>query len=119
MNLAGLHEAKLALRKPQYNNLSDEKVVQLFFDEDEEQSKESFEEYDEGDELYGVRHFYVKSGLVVHDNLHDEIISNVQMHLPRGKKKSRWETMDYEAETNWEVKPSEFKIDMTQPVYRK
>lgn len=119
MNLADLHEAKLASRKPQYNNLSDEKVVQMFFDEDEEQSRASIEEYDEDDELYGVRHFYVKSGLVIREDRRHEIISNVLMYPVKGKKKIAWTTQDYEAEYEWGVSPSKFEVDMTQPVYRK
>ncbi len=119
MNLADLHEAKLASHKPQYSNLSDEKVVQMFFDEDEEQSREAVEEYDPSDSLYGVRYFYVKSGLVVNDNRGDDNISNVQLYPSKGKKKGKWASQNHEAETEWEVKPSEFEVDMTQPVYRK
>ncbi len=118
MKLASLTEAGLAERKPQYSGLSDDKVIQMFFDEDLEQSKQAVEEYDSSDSLYGVRYFYVKDGLVVYDNKYGEILSNVLLYPSKGRKKGKWATMDHEAETEWEVKPSKFKVDMTQPVYR-
>jgi len=118
MKITQLTEVKLAERKPQYSGLSDDKVIQLFFDEDLEQSNEAAEEYDPNDSLYGVRYFHVKDGLVVYDNKYGEILSNVQLYPSRGKKKGKWATQDHEAETEWEVKPSKFKVDMTQAVYR-
>lgn len=114
-----LNEVKLAVRKPQYSNLTDEKVVQMFFDEDEEMSKEHAEQYDPTDELYGVRYFYVKDGLVVHESRFGENISNVLLYPSKGRKKGKWATENHEAETEWEVKPSTFEVDMTQAVYRK
>lgn len=114
-----LIEVQLAERKPQYSNFTDEQVIQMFFKEDKEQSREAVEEYDSSDEMYGVRHFYVKSGLVVHDDRFGDYISNVLLYPSKGKKKGKWVTIDNEAETEWPVQPSKFKVDMTQAVYRK
>ncbi len=119
MKIKQLTEARLAKPKPQHRNLSDEKVVQMFFEEDEFQRKEYLRDYDPGDSLYGTRYFYVKKGLVVHDNRQHEIISNVVWFPPVRKGKGKWVTMDHENDQEWEVNPSKFEIDMTTPVYRK
>ena len=117
MKIQQLIEAKYATGKPQFSNLSSEKVIGKFFDEDVEQSKEAYEEYDKDDHLFGARFFYVKSGLVVYDDRHGEHINNVVLYPKKGRKKSKWATIDHEEETEWEVNPAKFKIHMKTLVY--
>jgi len=112
MKLKQITEAKYATGKPQFSNLSSEKVVGKFFDEEIEQSEEHAEGHDENDYLFGARFFYVKSGLVVYDDRHGEDLSNV-IAMRDGK----WITMNHEEETEWEVNPSKFKIHMTTLIY--
>ena len=120
MKIKQITEARLSKPKPQYKNLSAEKVVQMFFNEDIAQSKDyaDTEMYDPEDHLHGTRHFYVKDGLVVLDDRFGESISNVIL-FPKGKGKEKWLTMNHETEREWWVNPAKFEIDMTTPVYRK
>ncbi len=117
MKLNQLIEAKYAKGKAQFSNLSSEKVIGKFFDEDVEISREHAEGYDENDHLFGARFFYVKSGLVVYDDRHGDNISNV-VALRKGKSRyGKWITINHEEETEWEVNPSKFKIHMKTLVY--
>jgi hypothetical protein len=111
MKLKQIQEARYQDAKPEFTNLSDEKVIQTFFDEDLEQSEE-YAEYPHDDEQHGTRVFYVKEGLIVHDNRMNEVINNV--HLRNNK----WTTVDFDHEQEWPVQPSKFRVDMMQPVYR-
>ncbi len=117
MKLRQIQEAKYAKGKAQFSNLSSEKVVGKFFDEDIEMSREHAEGHDENDHLFGARFFYVKSGLVVYDNKHGENISNVVLYPNKGRKKGKWATINHEEETEWEVNPAKFKIHMKTLVY--
>ncbi len=112
MKIQQLIEAKYATGKPQFSNLSSEKVVGKFFDEDVEMSREHAEDYEEKDYFFGARFFYVKSGLVVYDDKLDESISNVT-----AMRDGKWITTDYEGETEREVTPSKFKVHMQTLVY--
>ena len=112
MKIQQLLEAKYAKGKAQFSNLSSEKVVGKFFDEDIEQSKEAAEDYGKDEYLFGARFFYVKSELVVYDDRHEESISNVI-----AKRNGKWITTNYEGENEWEVIPSKFKVYMQTLVY--
>ncbi|KKM24899.1 hypothetical protein LCGC14_1600470 [marine sediment metagenome] len=112
MKLRQIQEAKYAKGKAQFSNLSSEKVIGKFFDEDVEMSKEHAEEYDENDRLFRARFFYAKSGLVVYDDRHGEHMSNVI-----AKRDGKWITINHEEGTEWEVTPSKFKIYMKTIVY--
>jgi len=113
MKLNQLLETKYATGKPQFSNLSSEKVIGKFFDEDVGQSEEYSDEDDRDHHLFGARFFYVKSGLVVYDDMHSENISNVV-----AKRNGKWITINHEEETEWEVNPAKFKIHMKTLVYQ-
>ncbi len=97
----------------QYTGLPAKKIIKLFFDWDEHESKEYAEEYEGSDYFHNANIFYPKSGLYVEDE-YGEQINNLYV-LKNGKIIS----VDHEQDgTQMDIDPSHLFVYRTQLVHK-
>ena len=103
MKLNQLIETKYAdVNKPQYRNISAEKVIETFF---------NFDSEDEVDTDVFQKTFFPKEGLYIEDDVDGDVVTWIVL------RDGQWFSyVGSEGETH--VNPAKFKIDMKRAVYR-
>jgi len=101
MKLGQILETKYAdANRPQHQNFSAEKVIEMFFDEVHEDMHEDCRAFTPKDELY----------------IEDDVESNQVEWLTL--RNGEWYSIAGYYEGEWHVNPAKFKIDMKRAVYR-